>query len=103
MSERTQPDNGLPKIFVFCNGVNALGVIGCAIAEDGTVLGGHASSSQEWMKHDMGVTGSWKHDKYAEHYPGGYEVVFVPSDEVKAKSHAGLEAAYKRHLEHADA
>lgn len=96
----SKPDKvSAPKIFVFCNGVGPLGHIGVALAEDGTHLAGHASSNEDWLKHDMGVTGTWKHDKYAEHYPDGYEVVYVPNDEVKAGSHAGLEAAYKLHVE----
>lgn len=97
MPDIREPDNGLPKVFVFCNDTSPLGCIGVALAEDGTYLAGHASSSEAWLKHDMGVTGTWKHDKYSEHYPGGYEVVYVPEDEVKAKSHAGLEAAYNLH------
>lgn len=80
------PDNGLPKIYAFVNGVGGFGYIGSAIAEDGTVLAGHASSSAGWSRHDMGADGhsTWKHDVYAKHYPDGFQVEWV--DDVKSHS-----------------
>ena len=50
-------------------------VVGYAMAEDGTVLCSHLSSSQGFCRHDMGLTSDWKHNHYKEHYPEGYELV----------------------------
>ncbi len=47
-----------------------------AVAEDGTVLAGHYSSSEWWARHDIGIGSEWKHDKYKAHYPDGYELVW---------------------------
>lgn len=81
------------RIYIFANGGWGRDLIGMALAEDGAPLGDHLSSSEAWLKHDMGVTSTQRHDSYAAHYPepDGYEVVYVPLDEVE--THAGLLAA----------
>lgn len=66
---------------------------GCALAEDGNVLSSHISSSESWLQHDLGVTSERRHDIYREHYPDGFEVVYVPMDQ--RDSHEGLQAAIK--------
>jgi hypothetical protein len=83
-----------PKIFVWVNsGRGTDWQFGVALAEDGTCLASHVSSSRDWFLHDMGVLpDGWKHDKYREHYPDGYEVVEVPEGE--EATHPGLLAAY---------
>jgi hypothetical protein len=94
----TQAETGkrLPKIFILCN-------TRCenrgewhsfiALAEDGTGLAGHLCSSHGWAMHDMGFTSSWKHEKYAKHYPGGYELVWVADPDHPEKI-AGLKEAF---------
>ena len=52
-------------------------VLGCALAEDGTGLGSHLSSSVDFAKHDMGLTSNWKHEYYQEHAPDGFELVWI--------------------------
>ena len=52
-------------------------VLGCALADDGTGLANHLSSSVEFAKHDMGLTSDWKHDYYREHAPNGFELEWV--------------------------
>ena len=52
-----------------------------ALAEDGTGLCSHLSSSVGWAKHDVGLTSNWKHDLYDEHYPDGYELVWLDNPE----------------------
>lgn len=84
-----------PKIYVFINGSWGPDVIGYALAEDGTVLNHHISSSEQWLRHDMGVTSDWKHDSYRTHYPDGYDVEYVPLDAVLNSVHTGLRAALK--------
>ena len=110
----TRPDPaGLPTVFAFDNCPESAMAgddhSGVAIAEDGTCLAGHWSSSHAWCKLDMGrpyeVTldegTEWrpqepisvaKHALYAAHYPGGYVFEWVPTAQVVA--HPGLSAAY---------
>ncbi|HSH44423.1 MAG TPA: hypothetical protein VK966_01070 [Longimicrobiales bacterium] len=70
-----------PKIFAFVNGGGGPGqdVLCVALAEDGTHLASHVCSSPAYGPHDMGADGrsDWKHERYAEHYPDGYEVEWV--------------------------
>ena len=62
-----------------------------AMAEDGTILAGHLSSSESFAKHDIGIGSDWKHDKYDAHYPEGWAIEWVDDP----KSHEGLLAAYE--------
>jgi hypothetical protein len=94
---------GDPKIFCFINGgagtdwVNSM-----AMAEDGTCLAQHVSSSSGWAVRDIGYTegssdeltgpGLAKHKIYAEHYPDGYETVWVEDP----RNHGGLTRAFLR-------
>lgn len=67
-----------PRIYCWVNagrGTDMQMVV--AMAEDGTGLAGHLSSHEDWAKHDIGVTSDWKHEVYREHYPDGFEVVWV--------------------------
>jgi hypothetical protein len=64
-------------------------VMGEALAEDGTGLGGHLSSSVAFARHDMGLTSDWKHNIYAAHYPSGYRLEWVED----AATHGGWQAA----------
>jgi hypothetical protein len=88
------------KIFVFIQTRWDHGdVVAAALGDDGDFLASHLSSSESFARHDMGVEHSnWKHDKYAAHFPDGFEIEWVPSTEVKARTHAGLEAAYALHV-----
>lgn len=77
-----------PKILIACyrtgGGSGAIhgstpggDVLGCAMTEDGCVLAEHLSSSESYCEHDMGITSEWKHDRYREKYPGGFELVWI--------------------------
>ncbi len=81
------------KVYLACfeGGMEPGDVIGYALAEDGTALASHLSSGKFWSKHDMGLTGDWKHDTYAKHYPDGYELEWVGDPE----THKGWLAAFK--------
>lgn len=62
---------------------------GFALAEDGTGLTGHISSSVRWLRSDMGIESQNKHDIYAGHYPDGYvlvDLIEATSDELDANS-----------------
>ena len=88
----------LPKVFAFINsGKGTDWVAGMALAEDGTCVGQHASSSDAFSRHDMGATlGKAMHyHDYVKHYPQGFEVVWV----YDPKNHEGLQAAYKLNQE----
>jgi len=92
-----------PTIFCFINGPKGPGdVLVSALAEDGTFLAEHLSSSVDWAKRDIGflpmagqASPTRKHDLYAAHYPDGYELEWVD----EPKSHARLNCAYSKHLE----
>lgn len=82
-----------PKIFCWVNsgeGTDWQTVL--ALAEDGTHLASHVSSSEDWAKHDIGISTDRKHERYQAHYPDGYELVWVDN----AKTHEGLLAAYAK-------
>lgn len=80
------------KIYVWCfrnelgsgavNGSTRGGdVSGYGMAGDGKVLASHWSSSESFAKHDLGISSDWKHDKYKEHYPEGYELIWLGLEE----------------------
>ena len=84
----------MPKIYLYCvhGGFRPIDVIGYALAEDGTGLGSHLSSDGDYSMHDMGLTSSWKHDTYSEHYPEGYELEWI--DECNLDNHSGWVKAF---------
>ena len=71
----------MSKIFVWVCTTVGRDVVCAAMAEDGEVLAEHMSSNETWARHDMGFTSDWKHDAYKEHYPDGYELVWIESTE----------------------
>lgn len=81
----------LKKIYIFMNsGRGTDWIEGMALCEDGHYLAGHVSSSYGFFRHDMGLTGEWKHDLYKAHCPDGYELVEVENP----SSHDGVKEAY---------
>lgn len=86
----------LPVIYGFNNGGTPGLLHAVAIAEDGTCLGGHGCSHEGFMPYDLGMVEGHRPDRhkndYQPHYPDGYRMEFVPSDEIK--DHAGLNAAF---------
>lgn len=91
----------LPVIYGFNNGGEPGWYEAVAIAEDGTVLGGHTCSHESYIPADLGVLEGTRPDQHAEqyskHYPNGYRMVFVPSGEIKG--HAALNDAFRRNGE----
>ena len=86
----------LPTIYGFNNGGSPGFFSAVLLAEDGDGLGGHLCSSEGYMRHDLGILeGSRpdRHEHFQAHYPDGYRMEFVPSDELH--EHAGLNAACK--------
>lgn len=88
----------LPTIYGFNNtkgGGNMLEAV--AIAEDGTCLGGHCCSAEGYMPHDLGMLDGTRPDRhtdaYQKHYPDGYRMEFVPSEDISA--HLGLNEAFR--------
>ena len=85
-----------PKIYAFSNVKGGGEGVALAMAEDGTCLGSHFCSHEGFVSHDLGVTeGSRpdRHKTYAEHYPDGYEMEFVPSSSIE--SHEQLQEAFR--------
>lgn len=82
-----------PKIYLFINsGKGTDWVLSLAIAEDGTCVEQHVSSSDGWAHLDIGHGTDSKHEKYRAHYPDGYEVEWVDDP----PRHPGLMAAYAK-------
>lgn len=48
-----------------------------AIAEDGEILNTHTCSNIGWVKYDMGIDSSKKHDVYEAKYPNGYKLELI--------------------------
>lgn len=92
-----KPLDSLPTIYGFNNGGSPGWMSAVLLAEDGTCLGGHCCSSEEYMPADLGVLNGARadrHEGFREHYPDGYRMEFVRG--VDVKKHAGLTAAYQR-------
>ena len=72
-----------------------------AIAQDGTQVGSHGCSAEAYMPSDLCCIGnaeeSFRHKDYVKHYPEGYRMEFVSSDQ--KDSHEGLQEALKKHQE----
>lgn len=86
----------LPIIYGFNNGGPSDLLHGQIIAEDGTALGGHLCSSENYMLHDLGIlenTRPDRHELFQKHYPDGYRMVFLSYEE--AKKNDGLRKAYE--------
>lgn len=79
----------MDKIYIFAvnTGRSSYGVIrdaeptgdvmGYAMTKKHEIIDNHFSSGVNWCKHDMGITSDWKHDRYKEVYPDGYELVWL--------------------------
>ena len=64
------------------------------MAEDGTILAGHVSSSESWAKIDL-TSGSKRH-LYEAHYPNGYRLEWVDYDDIADdKLPDGLKKAFE--------
>lgn len=87
----------LPFIYGFNNGGSHCWWDGELIAEDGTALGGHICSDEDFMYGDLGILkGSRpdRHESFREHYPDGYKMDFI--SHMNVKNHTGLNQAFER-------
>jgi len=92
-----RPLEELPIIYGFNNGGSPGWWSAMLLAEDGTFLGAHACSHEDYMPHDLGIlegTMPQRHETFREHYPDGYRMAFVKRDDVRRNK--GLLAAYER-------
>lgn len=97
-----QPLSVLPVIYGFNNGGSPGWYHAVALAEDGSVLGGHICSSEGYILHDLGILEGTREDhhvNYKAHYPGGYRMEFVPSRSIEG--HEGLNKAFANNHEKA--
>ena len=93
---KDMPMNELPVIYGFNNGGSPGFMSACLIAEDGTDLGGHLCSSEDYMPHDLGVlegARADRHEGFRAHHPNGYRMVFVSYSDIPGN--AGLQKAIK--------
>jgi hypothetical protein len=89
-----KPLSELPVIYGFNNGRSPGFYSAVLVAEDGTCLGGHLCSAENYMPHDLGIlegTRPDRHEEFRAHYPDGYRMEFVGYADLK--NHAGLNAA----------
>lgn len=92
-----RPLEELPVIYGFNNGGSPGWFSAISLAEDGTVLGGHVCSHEGYMPYDLGILEGSRpdrhEDQYRKHYPDGYRMDFVPTEEIP--SHECLQASIK--------
>lgn len=98
----------LPKVYCFVHPDWSKGwpgmVSAVAIAEDGTALAQHVSSNALWARSDIGYLtdedgaakgpGKANRARFVEHYPEGFEAVWV--DRPDPLAHAGVALALER-------
>lgn len=87
----------MPKIYLYCIHGKQKQFYGFALAEDGNCLAEHLSSTIEFSKSDMGLYDddwSGKREKYAKHYPNGYELEWIDDD--KLESHKEFQVAFAK-------
>lgn len=89
------------KIFIYLTSGENLGpgtVVGNAMAEDGTLIAQHYSSSRRWAKSDMGVgTSENKHGIYRQYYPKGFEIVDLTDlTAEELEHHSEFQEAFKK-------
>lgn len=94
------PEEDLPVIYGFNNGGSTSWWHGQLLAEDGTPMGSHLCSHESYMYGDLGIlkgTRTDRHEGFRDHYPDGYRMDFVPSDEMESHKHFNevLELALK--------
>lgn len=93
-----KPISELPVIYGWNNGGSTGLLSANLIAEDGTLLGGHACSAEGYMPYDLGILEGSRPDRHEDdfkkHYPDGYRMEFVGYDAVP--SHSGLTAAFDK-------
>lgn len=85
----------LPKIYVYSTSSNGGSGMCHALASDGSVLGSHFCSNEQYALNDLGVNEGARpdrHETYAQHFPDGYEMEFIPARELD--SHEGFKHAY---------
>lgn len=80
------------RIVAYCAGAGEWWT-GRAVADDGTVVAAHLSSSPEWSAIDLGDTPQGKQADYRRLYPGGYEFAWLGVVQ-DLDAHAELRALY---------
>uniref|UniRef100_A0A6M3XU43 Uncharacterized protein n=1 Tax=viral metagenome TaxID=1070528 RepID=A0A6M3XU43_9ZZZZ len=92
-----KPTEDLPVIYGFNNSKGGGTFLSAVlIAEDGTVLGGHACSSEYFMLGDLGILKDSRpdrHETFKTHYPDGYRMDFVSGEDVE--THIKLKKAFE--------
>ncbi|RFZ89388.1 hypothetical protein D0Y60_01795 [Shinella sp. WSJ-2] len=94
-----KPIEELPFIYGYNTGelLDERYMLGKLIAQDGTTLGAHYSSTETFQRQDLAILpGCWpeRQDDFQGHYPGGYRMEYVPAEE--RPGHVGLAEAIGR-------
>ena len=94
---QNKPVDELPKIYGWNNGGSPGFYHAVLLAEDGNAMGSHVCSSEFFVTGDLGLlkgTRPDRHEGFRQHHPDGYQMVYIPPDQVK--THEGLTAACER-------
>jgi hypothetical protein len=100
---QNKPIDELPVIYGFNNGGSNEFYYAQLIAEDGTRLGSHICSSEQFMYGDLGILEGFRpdrHEAFKKHYPNGYRMDFISLNDVK--NHVALQKAFKLNEKLAD-
>ena len=80
------PVDELPFIYGFNNGGSPGWFDAGLISADGHHLGSHCCSDEGYMPADLGVlegTQPDRHERFRQHYPDGYRMIFIPYHRVR--------------------
>lgn len=80
------PVDELPFIYGFNNGGSRGWFDAGLISADGHHLGSHYCSDEGYMPADLGVlegTRPDRHERFRQHYPDGYRMIFIPYHRVR--------------------
>jgi hypothetical protein len=88
----------MATVYLFSNAIGRSECCGFALADDGVMLATEWCSCDDYVRRDLGgyeYTRADLREKYAAHFPQGYQIVYVPWRNVI--HHAGLQAAIALH------
>ncbi len=91
-----------PRIYVWCNSCSHQWHTMVALAEDGAGISGHVCSSHGFAGYDMGFNSEQKHERYDEHYPDGWELIWVEDFKASMAGDSRFAAAIEANRARAD-
>jgi len=90
-----------PKIFIYAVRDEVAGLVGFALAEDGTGLAAKALDAEIYARADMGIDDRHKRNRapYDRHYPAGYVLVdLIDKTDAEVLSYPDFAEAHAKHM-----